>query len=316
MFTSQSVKTIRRHLNRQSLSGPKYRGLSRRAISLMPAPQSKGKDVLTFRNESDWNRLSLAIEASQKSGCLLIQSEKIKSRSAMLIFRGRILSCMYRNKGQGFHVFGDYAFESAVSDLKSASKRVDVYPLPDSLVIAAASLFHGMILPVKATGSAATFDAALRQLVESNLPGCIVITGKKEPTVGIVYIFDGRIIGLHCSKRGWLDASAKEAQQYLARNKHVRIQACMLPCENVVEVLHHTFSPSGLDISTWEPLSPTFPVPQIFFLRRLDELHLRRNSNVVQMDRFFPHMNSSSSPNFFKRLHKLAVINHAFAICP
>ena len=207
MFTSQSVKTIRKHLKRHPLSIAKYRGLSRRAISLMPAPQSPGKDVLTFKNESDWSRLSIAIEASQKSGCLLIQSEKSKSRSAMLIFRGRILSCMYRNRNQGCHVFGDFAFESAVKDLKFAGKRVDVYPLHDNLVIAAASLFHGMILPLKTTDSNEAFDAAFNQLVEANLPGCIVITGKKVHTVAIIYIFGGEIIGLHCSKRGWLDAS-------------------------------------------------------------------------------------------------------------
>ena len=315
MFTSQSVRTIRKHLKTRAISIGKFKGLNRRTISLMPAPRSSGSNVFSFNAAVDWNRLSIDIEASQKSGCLLIQSERSKSRSAMLVFRGRILSCVYGNRNLGKHLFGELAFDSAVEDLKTASKKVDAYQLPDNLVIAAAALFHGLILPSKIAEPKELFDTALNQLVEADLPGCIVITGEKDPTVCIAYVFNRKIIGLHCSKRGWLAASEKAASQYLARHRHVRIQACMLPCQNVVEVLKHTFSPSGLDISNWEPLTPTFPVPQFFFLRRFDDLHLRPNNNVVQMDRFFPQRTSGTSA-LFKRLQRVASLNHAFAICP
>lgn len=316
MFTSRSVKTIRKHLNRHNLSVVKYRGASRRAISLMPAPQSSGSNVLTDNKGLDWNRLSLAIEASQKSGCLLIESEKNKSRSAMLIFRGRILSCMYGNKGLGKYLFGDQAFESAVQDLKNVSKKVQAYALPDHLVMSAAALFHGAILPIdEAFNVKQAVDSALAQLVESNLPGCIVITGQKDSSVCIVYVFARKIVGLHCSKRGWLEATQKEIYRYLSRHKDVVVQASMLPCQNVVEVLRHTFSPTGLDTSNWQPLSPTFPVPNVFYLRRLDELQLRLATNVVQIDRFFP-QRSSNGADLFKRLYHMASLNRAYAICP
>jgi hypothetical protein len=314
IFSSQSVRTIRKHLKKPKLTKVKYSGLNRRALSLMPAPQNSESSMVVFDHKADWNRLSIAIEAKQRSGCLIIQSEKSKSRSGMLIFRGRVLSCMYGSKKSGSYMFGDVAFEASAQDLKMPGKSVTFYELSDNLVTAAASLFHGMILPSETADAKRSFSESLAQLVESKLPGCLVITGEKEPTVCIAYIFAGKMIGLHCSKRGWLEPSEKAAKAYLAKNKNVRVQACMLPCKNIVEVLSHTFSPTGLDRSTWEPLSPTFPVPEVFFLRRFDELHLRPQLNVVQLDRFFPRR--SGVPNLLKRLQRSSSINHAFAVCP
>ncbi len=123
------------------MKGAPYWGVSRRATNLLPAPVTTSDMLLKGASIKGYSNLLLSLEANQKSGCLIIQSDKNKSRSGILIFRGRILGCMYGQKNLKNYLFETHAYARALRDLQGMKKTVDVYNLKDEIVIAAASYF-------------------------------------------------------------------------------------------------------------------------------------------------------------------------------
>src|SRR5262249_8020904 len=151
-------------------------------------------------------RLLLSIQKKRQSCCLQIESETNKSRSAILIFRGRILGCIYGKQGLQQHVFNEAAYVLALKDLASADHTITIYSLDEELVIAAAALFHGKIIEISEYANAQhIFDFAHDSLVQFNMPGSISIVGENDLSVCMVYIFGGKIVGVYSDKSGWTE---------------------------------------------------------------------------------------------------------------
>ena len=73
-------------------------------------------------------------------------SPRKKSRSAILIFRGRVVGCLYGRKDIGFQIMQQDAQMHAMAELATPGNVLDAYQLPEDLVLAAAALFHGQVL--------------------------------------------------------------------------------------------------------------------------------------------------------------------------
>ena len=306
IFASEKGKVYSRRLKKQLLKGTDYWGISRRATNLLPSPQASSDVLLKGASINGYTNLLLSLESSQKSGCLVIQSEKNKSRSGILIFRGRILGCMYGQKNLKNYLFANNAYDQALKDLQSNRKSVDVYGLKDEIVIAAASLFHGPTFEESDMPPTQFFDEVLGQLVESNVPGCIVMTDKKDDANYMVYIFAGQIVGIHYSKKGWQQPDLASVYKYLNKNPHQRIQACILPCQNAAEVNQYSFSLSGLGDRDFSKSSVTskHDVLNIFYMLRLDRerlAHAKGPADVIHIDKFLPKV-TSRHHRFLNRL--------------
>src|SRR6202021_2733768 len=189
IFTSEKVKILRKRLKKQISKGAPYWGISRRATNLLPAPVTTADVLLKGASINGYSNLLLSLEASQKSGCLIIQSERNKSRSGILIFRGRILGCMYGQKNLKNYLFEGHAYEHALRDLQSTRKTVDVYGLKEEIVIAAAALFHGPAFEQPDMAATTFVDAVMAQFTENNVPGCIVMTDKTDSASFMIYVF-------------------------------------------------------------------------------------------------------------------------------
>ncbi len=65
-------------------------------------------------------------------------------------------------------------------------------------------LFHGQMHEQTEKSAKKSFDTELDKLIESKLPGCIVISDRPSPATCIVYVFGGEIVGIYSRKEGWL----------------------------------------------------------------------------------------------------------------
>jgi hypothetical protein len=240
--TSQTPSIYRSRLKEQRQKGLVYSGVNRRATSLLPPPINSSDVLLKNAAINSCNSLLLSLEANQQSGCLIIQSEKHKSRSGILIFRGRILGCVYGQKDMQSYSFGNLALKRALKDVQNPNKIVDIYRLNEEVVVAAGALFHGHIAESQSTPATQFFGQALNELLEDKVPGCIVITDKKDAATYIVYTCSGKIVGVHSSKKGWLKVDISALQQYLSDNKDSRVQSCYIPVENLEEVSRYSFT--------------------------------------------------------------------------
>ncbi len=205
----------------------------RRNTTMFPECSSSGREVqdtLAVR----FHHLLVSLEGGERTGCLKIESARTRSRSAILLYRGRVVGCVYGRKSMVCQHLAEDAHKYALSDLASPGNLVEAYELSEEMVLSAAALFNGH--PVHLEPGPVpehVFEQAMATVVQSGLPGCVVLTSNSNETVCIVYVFAGQIVGVHSATSGWLKNTKPEAlRQYVRELGPVRILGALLPARN------------------------------------------------------------------------------------
>jgi hypothetical protein len=220
-------------------------GTSKRATTMLPVAQS-GSHEIAQTNSVKFHHLLVTLEGNQRTGCLKIINPKKKSRSAILIYKGRVVGCLYGRKNLEFQYLHQDAHQYALNDLASPGNVLDAYQLPEQLVLSAASLFHGEIVdvPLRRTGEE-MFQVAISTIIEMGMPGCVVVNTPSDEMICMTYIYDHRIVGVFSAQDGWVQPTYQNALYYLTTSQYVKVTASALQMnESSVEGLG--FSLTGL----------------------------------------------------------------------
>jgi hypothetical protein len=222
-------------------------GANRRAISLLPIPPLESEHEITRSEDFKYQQVLLNIEARQTTCCLRIISSSIKSRSAILIFRGRVIGCMYGNKKLKHQLFGEHAHQKAMDDLAQPKNIVDLYELSEEVVLAAASLFHGSVMKVEPDVPVIQlYQQAVEDMIASNSVGCVVLSDSEGLAKCLVYLFAGKIAGVFSFVDGWLEPSFDSGLEILKLTTNGRIMASALNAANETEAIQLCFSLTSL----------------------------------------------------------------------
>jgi hypothetical protein len=226
-----------------------YHGHNRRTTALLPRPR-KAETASVAIHQFDCQRAEqflLALEANETTCCLYTTSRFYKSRAAALVFRGRMLGCVYGSKHMEGQLFGQAAFDYMHRELSHRETELDAYALDEALALAAASMFHGTV--IDSTGRddpAASFRAACETLKYYNRPGTIFILDGTAQAIFAAYFFRGKTVGAFSFDDGWLNPQYESAEPYLKAAKKVEVVGGMLAASSVEEVEKLTFSLTGL----------------------------------------------------------------------
>lgn len=224
-----------------------YSGANRRAINLIPLPIISDGHEIAQTQTVRYHHLLISIEGNQRTCCLKIISPRKKSRSALLIFRGRIVGSLYGRKDLGFQVMQQDAHAHAMAELATPGNVLDAYQLPEDLVLAAAALFHGQILEFSQTASPAQLlSSAIEQISSFALPGCVVISTEENEMICQVFMANGKIIGVYSSHDGWVEPNRQAAANYLNKVPGTRVMASILAIRSADDVAALGFSLTGL----------------------------------------------------------------------
>ena len=290
MFDSNDARSLRQHFKRNESPQQQYEGNNRRAIGLLPDPKDEQSVLKPGTTGPNRQRLLVALEADQRSCCLKMESHKRKSRGAILVFRGRVLGTIYGSKSLEEQLLDQQAYAKVCNDIVEPESSVDTYSLDEELIIAAASLFHGK--PFQLSGDTTidyVFAAYVKTLIQSNMPGCVVVSNFEHMAVCLAYVFAGKLVGFYSGQEGWMPPVASVALNQVRKFPQASVTGSMLQARNVEEVFGLTFSLSGLaDRSTasWSGLSQQ--MEQAFRLTKVDPAKLKMNNTRVSQDRFIP----------------------------
>lgn len=202
----------------------------RRNTTMFPESTCSAKEVqdtLAVR----FHHLLVSLEGSERSGCLKIESARTRSRSAILLYRGRVVGCIYGRKSMVCQHLAQDAHKYALSDLASPGNVVEAYELSEELVLCAAALFNGHSVQLNPDPVPATvFEQAMAGAVRSGLPASVVLTSYDNEAVCIVYVFQGQVIGVHSASQGWLKNLKPDVLRQFVRDLGpVRVMAAVLP---------------------------------------------------------------------------------------
>lgn len=219
----------------------------RRSTTMFPEARSDNsrdvKDTIAVR----FHHLVVSLEGSQRTGCLKIESARTKSRSAVLLYKGRVVGCVYGRKNMVCQYLAQDAHKCAMSDLASPGNVVEAYELPEEIVLSASSLFCGQPIHLDAAAvGEQVFEQAMATVVRSQLPGCVVLTSQENETLCIFYIHNGQLLAVHSAKDGWLRSTKPDwLRQYVKELGFVRVLAAVIPVRATEEAALG-FSLSGL----------------------------------------------------------------------
>jgi hypothetical protein len=248
--TAVVANDLIKKLQRYSVDKPKmerinYRGINKRALAIIPGPVLRETQEIPITDQSKLRQLFLSLEANQSTCCLRISSSHHRSRSAILVFRGRVLGCIYGRKHFKQQLFGKQAFTHILADMSDRHNGVDAYMLSEELVIAAASLFHGEVFNGRpGAGGEEVFESAYNYMTYTGMPGCIVISGEQNASVATVYVTAGKIVGVYSQKDGWVSTRYETAAKYVT--KATKVTASMISVGSMEELNALSFSLSGL----------------------------------------------------------------------
>lgn len=222
-------------------------GSNRRAIGYVPFPSDVAEREVVESANFRYQKVLIALEGKGSTCCLKVTSPKRRSRGAVLVFRGRVLGAIYGRKGLGQTMLGEDAYAEFIKDIADPESIVDTYILPEKIVLAASSLFHGSpymqpenISPMEA------FEKVYIDLKVSEMPGCIVAKRcGTEDLLCFVYMFGGEIVGVFTFTEGWLEETYESARELFV-SQALSVSAGRLDATNVRQVRQLTFGLSGL----------------------------------------------------------------------
>jgi hypothetical protein len=207
-------------------------GCNRRTIGLLPLPSMRQEHEIVETDSLKLKQQLLSLEARSISCCIRVFSNNAKSRSALLIYRGRLIGCVFGRRDLSAQVYGKPAFENIMDDLLAPSNVIDAYPLSDELVLASASLFHGGLNELfDGAHALQIYPNCARMMLNNRRTGCIVINSDDDSTVCITYIFEGRIVGVYSFSQGWLTKTVAAALDCIESRVNVSIALSVLPVE-------------------------------------------------------------------------------------
>ena len=223
------------------------KGLNKRAIGLFPQSKDKEPQKIDLNSQIGFTNFLVQLEGKETTCVVRIISPKAKTRASVLVFRGRVLGCLWGRDNNNEQVLGRDAFACVQDDMLQANPNVDYWEIDDKTAIAASSIFHGEVFsPSGSMKPQEILDYALQNLLASNLPGSIVLS---EPggTKAILYIFKGKIHGFFSFAKGWIDPSSDDAKSLMSCTINTEVAASKLNCFNIWEMKPYTFSVTGLN---------------------------------------------------------------------
>jgi len=257
MHSWRKRTAFKREINKSFTDKSTFTGANRRAIGLIPVPIDESADKIRLPGSLRYRELLVSIEGKQNTCCLRIISPRRRSRSAILIFRGRVMCCIYGAKHLGRQLLGQEAHLLAVSDMALPGNTLEAHTLDEGIVLAAASLFHGCVLqPPDDMQPQAIYEWCIKSAIAYNLPACLVVSNAGHVPVCMTYLVDSKIIGVYSFKDGWLSTTYAAGLKYVQEAGGVNVSASILDSCTEDDFDGMTFSLTGLadrDGQQWSP---------------------------------------------------------------
>ncbi len=175
---------------------PRY--LFRRAIDyIMPA--LKEEDISTFTmSEFDTELLVSDLEGGMRTCCVKLICEENMSRSALLLYRGRVYGAIYSSKEIPQTPDWEEAIKHVVNNLFIPTTQVMVYDLPEEIVLPLSACFQGFNAPNSEDHDTRyNLDYYANWFQRKESTGLFAIIFNNLGATFLVYVYKGQFKGLY-----------------------------------------------------------------------------------------------------------------------
>jgi 3-hydroxyacyl-CoA dehydrogenase/enoyl-CoA hydratase/3-hydroxybutyryl-CoA epimerase len=211
----------------------------RRAIDLI-MPSLSGKLIYELRcADCDTNKLLQDLELAGFTGTIKARSESEKSRSAMLIYKGRIVGALFGKKDFAETESIDATIHLIRDNLTKADTLLQVYELPEHVIFSMSALFIGCHVENEnedehenARSNADFIGTTLISMQMAGESGCIAYSQELNRPDILLFVDSGNLVGSYnCLDNTYQNKpeALKDLLMQLKKSEQGQIEIHLLP---------------------------------------------------------------------------------------
>jgi hypothetical protein len=203
----------------------------KRATDLLPPPL--GNSYRTIQT-GDKQARSIVEEwvTSSLTGCVIASNNRHKTRSALLLYQGKAVGCIYTTKTMPLTQPTEDAIKLVVRDLEFPNSIVKIYPLHESIVLPMSALFLGYpIFRTDDFDAASYVDYITGWLKNREQTACLAINLPQSSATCLCLIYQGMFTGALYVEDQELIRDQKFVMELLRNEPDANVEASILPPE-------------------------------------------------------------------------------------
>lgn len=215
----------------------------RRATDLILPPLQQDTENQFQIADYDLEWLITDLEGGMRTGCVKASSESKLSRSAMLIYRGRAVGCIYGCKSMPETQPTEQSLQLMLQDLELPDTNVRMYDLPESLTLSMSALFLGYPVQRNDDYDALSYMDYICGWFESRgQTACLAISLPSSSATCLGFIHEGKYCGAFYVEDQKFRPDMAFIQELLSKEKNAGIDASILPPEMTSSAVRFGFS--------------------------------------------------------------------------
>jgi len=214
----------------------------RRAIDLiLPSiAEDKGANMRIGDEDLEW--LITDLEGGMRTGCVKAFCEPRKSRSAVLLYKGRAVGCIYGNKTLPEPQPTEPSLQMMLNDLTEPDTQILVYDLPEEVTLAMSALFLGY--PVERNDDLdgrSYLDYIGSWLHQKEQTACLAISTSAGGTC-LAFVYKGNYAGAFYVEDQTYAPDISFVYELLGNDRGANVSASILPPEMTSSAVRFGFS--------------------------------------------------------------------------
>jgi hypothetical protein len=215
----------------------------RRAIDLILPAIGEDQPSTNMRiGDEDVEWLITTLEGGMRTGCVKAFCEPRKSRSAVLLYRGRAVGCIYGNKSLPEPQPTEPSLQMMINDLNEPETNIVIYDLPEEVTLAMSALFLGYPVDRSDDLDARSYIEYIGSwLSQREQTACLAVSLSAGGTC-LAFVHKGRYVGSFYVEDQKFSADLKTLYDLIANDKGAQVHASILPPELTSSSVRFGFS--------------------------------------------------------------------------
>lgn len=206
----------------------------RRAIDLILPPLDKNQQPNKMRigQGDDLLWLITDLEGGMRTGCVKAFCEPKKSRSAVLLYKGRAVGCIYGNKQMKEPLPTESSLQMMLSDCTTPDTHLVMYGLPEEVTLAMSALFLGY--PVERSDSLdarSYMDYIMSWFAQKEQTACLAFSLPSTGATLLSFVHKGQFVGSFYVETQEFARDIEFVYNLLRQDPQARVEATILPPE-------------------------------------------------------------------------------------
>jgi hypothetical protein len=215
----------------------------KRATDLIVPPQNGEQPNTVRMGDYDLDMLIMDLEGGMRTGIVRANSEPQLSRSALLIYKGRAVGCIYGRKGMNDSYPTETSLALMLGDMALPDTIVSTYSLPEEVVLSLSALFLGYPVTRQDDLDARSYmDYLCGWFAEKGQTACLASALPSTGSPLLVYVTHGQFVGGFYVDEQKLSRDREYIYQILASDPQAGMEASILPPEMTSSAVRFGFS--------------------------------------------------------------------------